>query len=234
MSAGVPRHIAIIMDGNGRWAKRKRLPRVKGHEKGAQAVEVAIEGCLKLQVAYLTLYAFSMENWQRPKREVNHLMNYLANYLDEKLDVMIAKKIRFNAVGRLHLLPERIQQKITRNMAETRMNKKLTFTLALSYSGRSDIVDAAKKIARAAKAGKIQVDEIDEEMISRSLSTCEIPPPDLLIRTSGEERLSNFLLWETSYTELYFTEVLWPDFTIDELTRAVREFKNRNRRYGRI
>lgn len=234
MSAGVPRHIAIIMDGNGRWAKRKRLPRVKGHERGAQAVEVALEGCLKLGVRYLTLYAFSMENWKRPKYEITQLMKYLADYLDEKLDVMLSKKIRFNAIGRLHLLPDPIQQKIMRNMAETRTNKKLIFTLALSYSGRSDIVDAVKKVAREVKAGRMPIDAIDETVISRSLSTHDIPPPDLLIRTSGEERLSNFLLWETSYTELYFTEVLWPDFTIDELTRAVKDFKKRNRRYGRI
>jgi undecaprenyl diphosphate synthase len=234
MSIGLPHHIAIIMDGNGRWALRRNLPRIKGHEKGAEAVETAIEGCLKLQVRYLTLYAFSMENWKRPKREVNHLMKYLSNYLDEKLDVMIAKKIRFNAIGRLRMLPDDIQQKITRNMAETRKNEKLTFTLALSYSGRADIVDAAKNIAERVRDNTLQIDDIDEEIISLNLSTHAIPAPDLLIRTSGEKRLSNFLLWETSYSELYFTELLWPDFTIDELEKAVIEFKNRDRRYGRI
>jgi len=234
MTSRVPHHIAIIMDGNGRWAQKKNLPRIKGHEKGAKVVEKIIDGCLKLNIRYLTLFAFSMENWNRPKREVNHLMRYLAAYLDDKLPIMLDKNIRFNVIGRKALLPDKILKKIDRNIQRTCKNSKLTFTLALSYSGRSDIVDAAKKIAKQVKNNTLVPSKIDEKTIAENLSTFGIPDPDLLIRTSGEERISNFLLWELSYSELYFTPILWPDFSVKELEKAVNVYKKRNRRFGRI
>ncbi|MFH1385041.1 MAG: isoprenyl transferase [Candidatus Omnitrophota bacterium] len=232
--SNIPRHVAIIMDGNGRWAHERKLPRYKGHEKGIEVVEHTIDGCLLLGIAYLTLYAFSIENWNRPKDEINVLMKYLSQYLDEKRDMLHKKKIRFNAIGRLELLSEAIQKKIQRNIEETKQYNDLVFTLALSYSGRSEIVDAVKKIGHAITENRISSDEIDEKLFAEHLSTKDIPDPDLLIRTSGEQRISNFLLWQLSYSELYFTDKCWPDFTHVDLVQAVEEYKKRNRRFGDV
>src|SRR6266581_3477153 len=201
----VPRHIAIIMDGNGRWAKARGLPRIKGHEAGAQAVRECVEGCGELKVEYLTLYAFSAENWQRPKTEVIALMRLLEKFLREKTPELIEKNAG---------------------------NTGLTLILALSYGGRLEIIDGIKSLLRAIELGHIDRAMIDVEMFSKHLYTRYYPDPDLLIRTSGEMRLSNFLLWQTSYTEMYITPKLWPDFTKKDLVAAVEEFGRRQRRYG--
>jgi len=234
MKAKSPQHIAIIMDGNGRWAQKKKLPRVKGHERGAKTVEKIIDGCLDLGVQYLTLYAFSTENWNRPKNEIKHLMRYLSWYLDNKLEDLVSKGVRFNTIGRINQLPVDVQKKIERNKEQTKKNKKLIFTLALSYSGRTDILDAAMAIATDIKNKKINYEQIDEDVFSEYLSTNSIPDVDLLIRTSGEQRISNFLLWEISYAELFFTSVLWPDFKVKDLEKAIDVFKSRNRRFGKV
>ena len=234
MKKSIPQHIAIIMDGNGRWAKEQHLPRIKGHEKGVEIVEKVIEGCIEIGVTYLTLYAFSTENWNRPKEEIKVLMNYLSKYLDDKRDMMMNNEICFNAIGRIYQLREDVQEKIHRNKELTRDNKKLFLTLALSYSGRTDIIDAIKQIVDETKKNIINVEDINEDLVKRYLSTSGMPDPDLLIRTSGEMRMSNFLLWQISYTELYFTPKYWPDFSKGDLLKAIDSYKQRERRFGKI
>ncbi len=230
--ANTPRHIAIIMDGNGRWAERQGLPRIRGHEVGVERVEEIIRSAPDFGVKYLTLYAFSKENWQRPKDEVSFLMDMLARYLDHKMREMIQNNVIFNAVGRLGDLPQKIQEKIARNMEESRKNSGLFVTFAFSYSSRLEITDACQKIAREVQAGKLQADKIDEDTVSSHLYTAGMPDPDLLIRTSGEMRISNFLLWQISYSELYVTEKFWPEFTREELARAIDAYQKRERRFG--
>ena len=230
----VPRHIAIIMDGNGRWAKGKGLERLYGHERGAEAVRDCVKGCRELDVEYLTLYAFSTENWKRPKAEVTGLMKLLERFLAKEIPELSAQGVRLEAIGRLEELPASTRKALEQAQAATAANDKLTLILALSYSSRMEIVEAIQAMTREAQAGKLDPAAIDADCVSRHLYTSAYPDPDLLIRTSGEMRLSNFLLWQLSYTEFYITETLWPDFRKDDLFEAVRAYGKRNRRFGGI
>jgi undecaprenyl diphosphate synthase len=230
----LPRHIAIIMDGNGRWAKKNCLPRVEGHRQGVKAVDRIVTLCRKLKIEALTLYAFSDENWNRPHIEISALMKILDFYLKKELKRMQEENIRFNTIGRIDDLPKDIQ-KIIRNAQEvTGENDGMVLTLALSYGGRQEILDAAKKIAEQVKAGYLGVEEIDSPLFASFLSSHPLPDPDLLIRTSGELRISNFLLYQIAYTELHYTPVLWPDFAENDLLEAVIDFQKRERRFGLI
>jgi len=228
----IPSHIAIIMDGNGRWAKKRGLDRAEGHRAGAVAVKNLVENLKGRGIHYLTLYAFSTENWKRSKEEVDGLMELLCEFIDANLDLINEKKIRLLITGRMHGLPDNVQFKLKNAIQRTSENQDATLIFALNYGGRAEIADAAARIARDAVAGKISPDDIDEAFFSRYLYLPEVPDPDLLIRTSGELRLSNFLLWELSYSEIYVTDVLWPDFDIDELDKAIDDFQKRNRRFG--
>jgi undecaprenyl diphosphate synthase len=229
-----PRHIAIIMDGNGRWAKQRGLPRIKGHEKGADAVRECVEGCGELKIEYLTLYAFSVENWQRPKSEVFALMRLLEKFLKDKTPELIEKNVRLQAIGRLTDLPDNCQNRLHDSIKCTAGNTGLTLILALSYGGRDEIIDGIRSLLREVEAGHIDRAMINPEMFSKHLYTRYYPDPDLLIRTSGEMRISNFLLWQLSYTEMYVTAKLWPDFTKKDLFAAVDDFAKRQRRYGAV
>lgn len=228
----LPKHVAMIMDGNGRWAVERGLPRFRGHQKGADRIRDVIEAAIETGIPYLTLYAFSKENWVRPKEEVDFLMELLSRYLDQELAKMRENKIRFNVIGSREDLNAEIQKKIDRNMKETASNTKLVLTLALSYSGRMEIVDACRKIARKVKAGELLPESISETTLQQALYTAELPDPDFLIRTSGELRVSNFLLWQISYAEIYVTEKLWPDFSKEEFRKAVEAYQKRKRRFG--
>src|SRR5438045_8758819 len=230
----VPRHIAIIMDGNGRWAKSRGLPRIKGHEAGAQAVRECVEGCGELKVEYLTLYAFSAENWQRTKAEIIALMRLLEKFLKDKTPELIEKNVRLQAIGRLTDLPDNCQKRLHESIKCTASNNGLTLILALSYGGRDEIIDGIRSLLREVEAGHIDRAMINPDMFSNTLSTRYYPDPDLLIRTSGEMRISNFLLWQLSYTEMYVTPKLWPDFTRKDLFAAVDDFAKRQRRYGTV
>jgi undecaprenyl diphosphate synthase len=230
----VPRHVAIIMDGNGRWARSRGLPRIKGHEKGAEAVRECVEGCGELKIEFLTLYAFSAENWQRPKTEVFALMRLLERFLKQKTPELLEKNVRLQAIGRLTDLPANCQRQLHDSIERTSNNTGLTLVLALSYGGRLEIIDGIKSILRGIEAGHLDKGMIDVEMFSKHLYTRYYPDPDLLIRTSGEMRLSNFLLWQLSYTEMYVTQTLWPDFTKKDLFEAVEDFSRRQRRYGAV
>jgi undecaprenyl diphosphate synthase len=230
----VPRHIAIIMDGNGRWAVQRGLPRIMGHESGAKSVRACIEGCAELGVAYLTLYAFSQENWLRPKAEVSGLMLLLEKFLHENTAELIAKNVRLQAIGRLTDLPAACQVQLNRAIEATASCTGLTVVLALSYSGRVELIDAMKSVLREIELGHIDKAMLDPETFSKHLYTRYYPDPDLLIRTSGEMRLSNFLLWQVSYAEFYVTKKLWPDFDKEDLLEAIEEYRNRQRRYGAI
>jgi len=233
-SKPIPRHVAVIMDGNGRWAKERGLPRIKGHEKGADAVRACVEACGDLRIEFLTLYAFSAENWQRPKTEVMALMKLLERFLQEKTPELIEKNVRLQAIGRLTDLPEACQVQLHKSIEQTAQNNGLTLILALSYGGREEIVDGIKSLFREIRLGHIDPAMIDGEMFSKHLYTRYYPDPDLLIRTSGEMRISNFLLWQLSYTEMYITPKLWPDFGKEDLFAAVEEFGRRQRRYGAV
>lgn len=228
-----PKHVAIIMDGNGRWAERRGLPRIKGHETGVQRAEDVVRFASKYGVEYLTLYAFSKENWQRPQAEVHFLMGLLSHYLDKSLEEFRKNNVIFRCIGRTADLPGDVQRKIARNIAETRQHTGLTVIIALSYSSRMEIVDACRALAEEAVKGQIDPASIDEQAVSSRLYTAGIPDPDLLVRTSGEMRISNFLLWQISYAELYVTEKLWPDFDEAEFEKAVKDYQKRDRRYGR-
>jgi undecaprenyl diphosphate synthase len=230
----VPRHIAIIMDGNGRWAVQRGLPRIMGHESGAKSVRACIEGCAEIGVAYLTLYAFSQENWLRPKAEVSGLMLLLERFLHENTAELLAKNVRLQAIGRLTDLPPSCQVQLNRAIEATAACTGLTVVLALSYSGRVELIDAMKSVLREIELGHIDKAMLDPETFSKHLYTRYYPDPDLLVRTSGEMRLSNFLLWQLSYTEMYVTPKLWPDFTKKDLFEAVEDFGRRNRRYGAV
>ncbi len=229
----LPRHIAIIMDGNGRWAKNNRKPRVEGHREGVKAVDRIVTLCRKLNIEALTLYAFSDENWNRPLVEISALMKILDFYLKKELARMQEENIRFNTIGRIEELPVEIQ-KIIRNAEQaTEQNDGMTLTLALSYGGRQEILAAVKKIAGKVQAGFLQTEDIDPQLFESFLSTHPLPDPDLLIRTSGELRISNFLLYQIAYTELHYTSVLWPDFSEDDLLHALIDYQKRERRFGR-
>ena len=229
-----PRHIAIIMDGNGRWAKERGFPRIKGHEEGAGALRRVVEGCAEFKVEFLTVYAFSTENWSRPKSEVAALMKLLEHFIEQETAELVRKGIRLQAIGRLTDLPESCQHRLHEAIEATAGGTAATLVLALSYSARIEIAEAVKSIVREVQAGHIDSGMIDPELISRHLYTRTYPDPDLLIRTSGEMRLSNFLLWQLSYTELVVTPKLWPDFSKDDLREAIAEFNRRDRRFGAV
>jgi len=230
----LPRHIAIIMDGNGRWATERGLTRNRGHREGVNSVREITRECAKLGIKQLTLYAFSVENWKRPKAEVNFLMRMLRRFLVQERKEIMDNDIRLAAIGRLHELPKGVRKELRETMEMSGDNKGMTLCLALNYGGRTEIVDAAARIARGVEDGSIRPGDIDEEMFARHLYTSGMPEPDLLIRTSGEMRVSNFLLWQMSYTEIYVTRVLWPDFRKKELMKAIREYAKRERRFGGI
>ncbi|RMA92518.1 isoprenyl transferase [Hydrogenothermus marinus] len=223
----IPNHIAIIMDGNGRWAKRRGLPRYIGHREGAKAVERVIDYALEFGIKYLTLFAFSTENWERPKEEVEAIMSLLIEYINKKVPYLIERDIRLRFVGRREDLPDMILNTVEEGERLTKNGKKMQLVIALNYSGRAEIVDAVNK---AIKEGK----EITEEDFPKFLYLPDLPDPDLLIRTSGEQRISNFLLWQIAYSEFYFTEVLWPDFDKEEFLKALYEYQNRERRFGKV
>jgi undecaprenyl diphosphate synthase len=230
----IPRHIAIIMDGNGRWAKERGLPRTEGHRRGAESVRAMTEACRELGVQYLTLYAFSSENWKRPKREVDALMKLLELYLKREVKEMMKNNIKLQAIGRLHDLPESCQRELHRAIETTANNTELTLILALSYGGREEIVDGVKSLIESIEKGHLDKAMINNEVFSKHLYTRYYPDPDLLIRTSGELRLSNFLLWQLSYTEFYITDKLWPDFRKPELEEAIASYSKRQRRFGAV
>ena len=228
----IPSHIAIIMDGNGRWARRRGLIRIRGHEKGTESVREITRECAKKHLKQLTLYAFSSENWKRPKREVNLLMKLLKEYLIKERKEIEENNIRLTAIGRINELPEDVQRELTISMEESKNNTGMVLCLALNYGGRTEIVDAAKKIMRKVKEGKLRLDEITEETFREHMYMPDMQDPDLLIRTGGEMRISNFLLWEVSYAELWVTPVYWPDFRKTHLEEAIRDYANRERRFG--
>jgi undecaprenyl diphosphate synthase len=228
----IPQHVAIIMDGNGRWAKKQGLLRVQGHEVGAQRVEEIIKAAQEKGIRYLTLYAFSKENWRRPKEEVEFLMGLLSSYLDKKIATLIKNNCVFNVIGEMSDLAPTLQKKLTQAMEASKNNTSLVVTFALSYSSRREITRACQKIAEQAVRGEIKPSEITEEIFSRNLYTANMPDPELLIRTSGELRISNFLLWQISYAELYVTQKFWPEFTRDEFEKALENYKGRERRFG--
>lgn len=230
----IPRHIAIIMDGNGRWANARGLPRAEGHRAGAESVREAVETCRQLGVEYLTLYAFSSENWNRPKKEVDALMKLLERFLRDKLPEMLKQNVRLHAIGRLHMLPEKCRKQIDKAIEGTRNNTGLNLILALSYGSREEITDATREIAKQVAAGHLQPEDIDNELFSNHLSTSGIPDPDLLIRTSGEFRISNFLLWQISYSEIVISPKNWPDFRESNLRQAIEEYAQRHRRFGKV
>jgi len=228
----LPKHIAIIMDGNGRWAKKRFLPRIAGHRAGVKTVDRIVTICRKIGIKALTLYSFSEENWSRPKNEINALMEILKRYLKKELDRMLKEDIRFNTIGTIDNLPLSAQKIIQDAKERTKNSKGMVLTLALSYGSRSEIVDAVREIASDIKKNKISVEDITPGLFQSYLYTKGLPEPDLLIRTSGELRISNFLLYQIAYAELYFTDLLWPDFKEDDLLKAVIEFQTRERRFG--
>jgi len=230
----LPRHIAVIMDGNGRWARERGLPRIEGHRRGSESVRACTTACMEAGVPYLTLYAFSKENWQRPADEVGALMLLLDRFLAERAAEIMERNIRLRAIGHLADLPDKARQRLEDTIAKSANNIALTLTLALSYGARTEIVDAARAIAREAQAGKLDPESIDEDTIASHLYTAGIPDPDLLVRTSGEMRISNFLLWQISYAEIVVTPKLWPDFAKEDLFAAMQEYARRSRRYGGI
>ncbi len=230
----IPRHIAIVMDGNGRWAKEKGLPRAAGHKKGAKQVEVIMEAASELGVSVLTLYAFSAENWSRPKHEIDILMRLLSNFLDNKIKQLNKNNIRFKVIGRKKPLPDYLIKKIAEVEKKTAQNSGLLLVLALNYGSRQEIIDGVLRFLDAAVKGKVNPEDLSEETFSEYLYTAGMPDPDLFIRTSGEMRISNFLLWQLSYAELYFPAKYWPDFGKEDLEDAIDEYNKRERRFGGI
>jgi undecaprenyl diphosphate synthase len=229
----LPKHLAIIMDGNGRWAKQKGLLRAFGHENGTKSVRLTVETCAKLGIKNLTLYAFSTENWNRPKLEVETLMKLLISSLKNELQTLQDNDIRLNSIGNLEMLPKSAQKELLDVIKKTEKNSRMVLTLALSYGSREEIISAIKKISDKVKNNIISPDSIDESIINQHLYTHNLPDVDLLIRTSGEHRISNFLLWQIAYAELYFTDVLWPDFKEDDLYEAIISYQKRERRFGK-
>ena len=229
----LPKHIAIIMDGNGRWAKEKGQLRIFGHENGAKSVRTTVESCAELGIKNLTLYAFSTENWNRPKLEVKTLMQLLISSLKKEMSTMQKNSIRLNAIGNLEHLPTRVRKELLHVIDETKNNTQMTLTLALSYGSRAELVNATKQICEKVKNNIISVENIDEPLINQHLYTQNLPDVDLLIRTSGEKRISNFLLWQIAYAELYFIDVYWPDFTNENLYEAIINYQKRERRFGK-
>lgn len=230
----MPTHIAIIMDGNGRWAKSRFLPRTAGHKAGVETIRKVVKEADRLGIQYLTLYAFSTENWKRPKLEVDALMNLLVTYLRNEIDELHKNNVKLTAVGDFEKLPEACVKELHSAMDKTKDNTGVHLNLALNYGGRNDIREAVVEIAKEYKEGKISLEDITEERIKKHLSTGEIPDPDLVIRTSGEQRLSNFLLWDIAYSEFYYTDIHWPDFDGEELEKAIYAYQKRDRRFGGV
>ena len=228
----IPQHIAIIMDGNGRWAKIRNENRIQGHIKAKKSVRESIEFCVEKKIKYLTLFAFSTENWKRPKLEVQALMNLLNNVISDELNTLKNQKIKLKVIGDLSPLPKKTKESLELAINETSKNKGLCLILAINYSGKWDILNSTKKILETKQ--KLDLANFNEKVFEKNLSTYNIPDPELIIRTSGEERISNFYLWQAAYSELYFTDILWPDFNKNELNNAIFEFKNRNRRFGKL
>ncbi len=228
----LPRHVAIIMDGNGRWAKRRGLPRGVGHRAGVESLREAVKACVEIGIEVLTVYAFSTENWKRPVEEVNILMDLLVEYLRKELDELHREGVQVRAIGKTEDLPELPRQELVRAQELTKNNRRLILNVALNYGGRLEITEAARRIARQVLAGRLQIEEINEQVISDNLYTAGLPDPDLLIRPSGEMRVSNYLLWQLAYAEFVMTEVLWPDFRRRHLYEAIIAFQQRDRRYG--
>lgn len=233
-SAKIPAHVAIIMDGNGRWAKKRLFNRVKGHEKGAETVRTIVRVSREMGIRYLTLYAFSTENWGRPKTEVSALMSLLKKFINSEKNDMMKHHIRLNALGQISKLPEDVRTSLNKTIEETSGNTGMCLNLALSYGSRDEIVCMVKSIAEKVKQDSMHIDDISEAVVSDHLFTKGMPDPDLMIRTSGEMRISNFLMWQLSYSEIFFTETLWPDFTEEEYKKILKEYQTRDRRFGRI
>ncbi len=234
LSRPLPRHVAIIMDGNGRWATQRGLPRVAGHTEGVKAVRDVVRAAGEVGIEFLTLYAFSSENWRRPSHEVSTLMSLLERSIERELPELMERHVRFRVIGRSHGVPAAVGQGLQRLIEATAGNSGLTLVMAFNYGGRDELVDAARALARQVQSGALRPEDIDEVRVSRALYTDGIPDPDLLIRTSGELRLSNFLLWQVAYTELWMTATLWPDFRPRDFYLAVADFQQRNRRFGRV
>ena len=230
----MPQHVAIIMDGNGRWAKQRGEQRVKGHQSGVRPIRDVVETAAKIRIKYLTLYAFSTENWARPKDEVDALMVLLANAIDSEINSLHKNNVRLNVIGDVVSLPTEVQKKLREACRFTAANNGLTLTLALSYSARWEILEAVKKCITEVQSGRLEVAALSESIFEQYLTTVGMPDPELLIRTSGEQRISNFLLWQAAYTELYFTDVLWPDFGEKDFMDAIIDFQQRERRFGKI
>jgi undecaprenyl diphosphate synthase len=230
--ASLPQHVAMIMDGNGRWARQRHLPRIEGHRQGAESVRVIIRAAGELGIKYLTLYAFSAENWNRPKDEVDALMKYLHHYLRSETPDLNRNNVRLEVIGQIHRLPENVQEQLRKSITTLSRNNGLTLILALSYGGRTEIVDAVRSLACKVKTGELDPSDVTEKVFAQHLYTRNWPDPDLLIRTSGEMRISNFLLWQISYTELVVTPTLWPDFRKPQFHAALEEYHRRHRRFG--
>lgn len=230
----LPKHIAIIMDGNGRWAKKRLLPRNVGHKAGVEAIRGIVKHCDKIGVKYLTLYAFSTENWSRSEDEVSGLMKLLAIYLDKETRELIKNNVIINYIGDISRLAPEIQQKLEKAKEDSRNNTGVVLTFALNYGSRDEIINAVKNISEEVKKGNINKEEIDEQLFSKFLYTSNIPDPDLMIRPSGEKRISNFLLWQSAYTEFYYDDILWPDFKPHDLDKAIEEYQKRDRRFGGV
>jgi len=230
----LPYHIAIIMDGNGRWAEEHNLPRISGHREGVNVVKKIVKGCLDMGIRVLTLYVFSSENWKRPQKEVNALMKFLADYLQDKMVKFVKNDIKLKAIGDIESLPDFVRYELRRVTKSTANNSSLTLVLAVNYGSRNEIVNAVRKISSQVESEKIHLEDINEKIFSEYLYTVGIPDPDLLIRTGGEYRVSNFLLWQISYTEIYITKKFWPDFSVGDLELAIKEYQKRNRRFGDI
>lgn len=233
-SGDIPAHIAIIMDGNGRWAKKRGLPRVAGHRRGVETVREIVEVCAEVGVKYLTLYTFSTENWKRPKDEVSTLMRLLLKSLKDRLDELNKNNIKLTCIGNIESLPDVVQKQLFEDIERTKNNKRMTLNLALSYSGRWELLEAVKNISRKVADGKITPENITEKNISDHLTTKNMPEPELIIRTSGEFRVSNFLLWQIAYSEFVILDVFWPDFSREHLYDAIRQYQKRERRFGKV
>jgi undecaprenyl diphosphate synthase len=228
----IPHHVAIIMDGNGRWAEQRGISRIRGHRAGLEAIRAVVRGAHELGIRFLTLYAFSIENWNRPKREVDELMRLLDHYLDAEIDEVMRNGIQVRVIGRIERLPTAVAEKVRAAVERTRDNREMVLVFALSYGGRAEIVDAARKLLREAEVGKIDPESLDEKTFAAHLYDPELPDPDLLIRTGAESRVSNFLLWQIAYTEIYTTELMWPDFRKTHLAEALADYQRRERRFG--
>ncbi len=232
-NTSLPKHLAVIMDGNGRWAKSKGLFRTKGHEQGSKSVKEVVEGCAEIGIPYLTLYAFSTENWNRPQREIDLLMKLLVSSLRKNQKTLQKNNIKLNAIGNLNALPEKVHTELLEVINATKTNNRMTLTIALSYGSREEILKTVKEISHKVKNNLISPSDIDETVINNHLYTKNLPDVDLLVRTSGEQRISNFLLWQIAYAELYFTDTLWPDFKKEDLFKALLNYQNRERRFGK-